>query len=444
MINEPFLKVYQDKSVFVDELQQEEVFLEGSQTEKAQERLKKVKEELNSGYLINLIDECKNPDVSEYFTNIDKDHLNLLDSLVESVTSEVGRAIVALTLLQLCIKSIVPDQSIRLHKANNKKNNSSDSFSWQEGIPMRSLDKTFFTPVLREYGLMQLNADGIMMTRSLAENYPYTKLYKAAIKGAKREWSQVVDLVEKKELNSKDALKYLIVLLINRSENFKKLAKDTIDDVKRLISQDLTLEQIITFFRTYIDKSTYSARLLEVATHSLFQVLDEKGCLEGYLKPLSQMRSANKKHGNVGDVEVLISENSLQILESWDAKYGKPYLREELEELNEKLFSHPETESAGFIVDTEPNLKQEIIDRKNEIEELHSVSISILSFKYWVEQQLVRLEDDNINNAKQWLLVFAECLCQMRREKAPIDEPSDKWVLELKELTIEFLKSFDK
>ena len=35
------------------------------------------------------------------------------------------------------------------------------------------------------------------------------------------------------------------------------------------------------------------------------------------LKPLSQMRSANKKHGNIGDIELL---EDRQIVEAWDAK----------------------------------------------------------------------------------------------------------------------------
>ncbi len=37
------------------------------------------------------------------------------------------------------------------------------------------------------------------------------------------------------------------------------------------------------------------------------------------------MRSANKKHGNIGDLEVLEKSN---IIEAWDAKYGKAYLRD--------------------------------------------------------------------------------------------------------------------
>ena len=67
--------------------------------------------------------------------------------------------------------------------------------------------------------------------------------------------------------------------------------------------------------------------------HSLFQVLEDQGSFEGgFLKPLSQMRSANKKHGNVGDIEITAGKrNGLHIVESWDAKYGKAYLRDEIE-----------------------------------------------------------------------------------------------------------------
>ena len=66
------------------------------------------------------------------------------------------------------LKTIVPKQSIRLHKGSTRKG----SFSWVDGVPMRVLDNTYNTPFLREKGLLNINKDGVMMTRSLAENYP--------------------------------------------------------------------------------------------------------------------------------------------------------------------------------------------------------------------------------------------------------------------------------
>ena len=165
--------------------------------------------------------------------------------------------------------------------------------------------------------------------------------------------------------------------------------------------------------------------------HSLFQVLEDNMFLEGNLKPLSQMRSANKKHGNIGDIEVTIGVGTLEIREAWDAKYGKPYLRDELEELNEKLNDHLETEIVGFVVDQHPILKQEIIDRLYEIEEIHNVEIKILSFEDWIDMQLAQ-SDDKQKLALEWLLALSETLCQRRRDRAPIDEPADAWVTELR------------
>ncbi len=392
----------------------------------AQARLRTVREALEAGFLPDLIDACKKPDVQ--LGDLAAKHLNLLKTMVDSVTSEVGRAIVGLTVVQLCIKCIVPEQSIRLHKGGNSY--SRTRFSWQDGMPMRSLDKAFITPVLRDYDILRTNADGVMMTRSLAENYPYTKLYKAAIRGARDEWLELVDLLEDGALDPHIALRHFIALLLNKSERFHDLAAETLSLVQSILNKGPAIESITNFIRRYIDTSDYSARLLEIAMHSLFQVLDDNMLLDGNLKPLSQMRSANKKHGNIGDIEVTIGSGSLEIREAWDAKYGKPYLRDELEELNEKLNDHLETERVGFVVDQSPVLKAEILDRLQEIEQIHEVEIKILSFEDWIDLQLAH-NDDKHQLAMEWLLALAETLCQRRRDRAPIDEPADAWVAEL-------------
>lgn len=154
----------------------------------------------------------------------------------------------------------------------------------------------------------------------------------------------------------------------------------------------------------------------------------------GVLKPLCQMRSANKKHGNIGDIEIIKKAGGLEILETWDAKYGKPYLREELDEVNEKLEDHSETEVVGFVVDSEPNRKAEIEERIREIEMLHGVNVYLQGFEEWVKYQVQRaIGADATALCKQWVLAFAESLCQMRRDLAPIDEPSDAWVTALTE-----------
>jgi hypothetical protein len=421
----PRLEVYLKHSLLVQEDGTKQEFKEGNPTEEAKKRLEKLRKAFESDFLVKIIEECKRPDVE--IELLDSDAIELLTRLVDSVTSEVGRAIVGLTVLQLTIKAIAPEQSIRLHKGGGR----GENFSWKDGIPMRVLDKYFNTPVLRRYDLLRLNADGVFMTRSLAENYPYSKLYKAALRGARSEWLEIVDLIETGKLAPLVGLKHLISMLFNRTETFKKMAEKTIETVRAAAKRVTTINDAVRFFKELVDSSTYSARVFEVAMHSLFQVLEDERAFEGYLKPLSQMRSANKKHGNIGDIEITARKGGLEIIEAWDAKYGKPYLRDELEELNEKLQDHPETRMAGFVVDGSPNLKKEIVEREQEIEQLHDIKIEIHGFEEWAhgQSELAKIEESKL--AFKWIIAFAESLCQLRRDRAPIDEPSDVWVDEL-------------
>jgi hypothetical protein len=422
----PKLEVYLTRSVLFNGDKERELFIEGNPSGRAKLRLKRIKDGLEAGYLTNLIQTCKSPTAGA--EPLELHHAELLSGLVDSVTSEVGRALVGLTVLQLCVKALAPEQSVRLHKAGGGGRN----FSWAEGVPMRVLDKNHITPILRHFNLLKLNADGFMMTRSLAENYPYSKLYKAAIKGARTEWIELVDLVETGSVKPDGALRHLIGLLLNRSDKFKVSAEEAMLAVQACLPKIRNLEDAVRFIRTFVDRSPYSARVFEISLHALFQVLAAQKVFAGVLKPLCQMRSANKKHGNIGDIEVITKTGGLEILEAWDAKYGKPYLRDELDEVNEKLEDHSETEVVGFVVDSEPNRKEEIQARKTEIEQLYDVKVYIQSFEEWVKFQASRAIGMRASDmGKQWVLAFSESLCQMRRDLAPIDEPSDAWVTAL-------------
>lgn len=422
---QPRLEVYLDRSVLVEKDGDEYTFLESTPSASAKARLELIKASLADGFLKKTIKHCADP--SSIVASVSASHQKVIRDLVSSVTSEVGRAIIGLTILQLCVKSISKNQSIRLHKAGGGGGN----FSWCEGIPMRVLDKSYITPVLRETGLLNLNADGFMMTRSLAENYPYSNLYKAAIRGARKEWLEIVEAVENDQLDALDALKNLILLLINRSDKFKRDANICLSAVKAASPQILSLSQAESFIMNFVSSAPYSARLFEVAMHSLFQVLDERAVLEGVLKPLSQMRSANKKHGNIGDIEVLRRRGGMEIIEAWDAKFGKLDLRDELEELGEKLLDHSETTIAGFVTDRTPIVGPDLRARIVEMEEQHGVAIQIITFDEWVRSQFSRSTDEPVVLGKAWVMAFTESLCQLRREYAPIDEPCDAWVLAL-------------
>ena len=205
-MSELHLRVYTNRSELILPDGRVQAFPEGGMNQEAKIRYKKIAGELSTGYLEEQILACRDKSSNLDLSQLTEDHRYLLDRLVQSVTSEVGRALVGLTILQLCVKSIEPEQNIRLHKGSTGKRD----FSWCDGISMRSLDKQYITPILRKYELLRLNADGFMMTRSLAENYPYSTLYKANMRGARSEWVSLVEATEKDEVSPNLALQYLL------------------------------------------------------------------------------------------------------------------------------------------------------------------------------------------------------------------------------------------
>ena len=427
--DETHLRVFKNRSELITEAGKTEIFLEGATSGAARERLRKIREQLTAGYFEDVIVECRdNPEALD-FSALTEEHQNLMRTLVESVTSERGRALVALATIQMALKSLDPSQSIRLHKGGR-----GDGFGWQEGLPMRSLDNLYFTPALRKHQLLKLNADGAFMTRSLAENYPYSPVFKAQLRGAREEWLALVEAIEEENLHAAQGLRFMLVQLMNHAESFRALAEATLSSVETYLRNPRTISEVISLMKQHTTESNHAARIMEVSMHALMQALEESGSLNGAkVVPLSQMRSANKKHGNIGDIE--LSEAG-GIVEAWDAKYGKAYLRDELEELVDKLPSHAALEVTGFVTSVSPERVGELEARIQEIEDIYGVRPQILLFDTWAQRQLGRAEEVGLSTenelAAAWLRAYTESLAQKRAEIAPIDEPCYDWLALLK------------
>lgn len=419
------LRVYTDRSELYQGDTKITTFYEGSMSESAKKRLSDVKNKLETGYLENLIANIENNYVPD-FNKISKVASESIGKLIGSVTSEVGRALIGLSVMQLCIKSISPEQSVRLHKGSSNRN----SFSWKEGISMRSLDKTYVTPILRKYELLRLNKDGFMMTRSLAENYPYSDLYKAQLKGARLEWLALVEEIEQNKTDAHESLKYIVNRLFQETERFKTAAEKFIGNIDLLLKKTITRKNALQLLLKHSADSDYAARLLEINMHSLMQSCKNLDVFPEYeLKPLSQMRSANKKHGNVGDIELYEGK---EIIESWDAKFGKGYLREEIEEAYEKIENHPSIQTVGFVTTVGIERSKEVNKRISELKEITDIDFKIMTLDDWVKEIFDRsaisqgLNEEKL--AKEWVKTYSEYLALKRRDQAPIDEPTIKWI----------------
>lgn len=433
----PHLEVYEDHFILAGANNVvARIWTEGKQTRTSQIRYQKVNQALKDGFFDQKIEEAKSPDVAQIIeTKLPEEQRKAIDQIIGSVTGEMGRALVDIFVLQLVVKVICPEQDVRLHKGNNNRS----AFSWEEGISMRSIDKSYIGPSLRRHDLLRMNKDGAFMSRSFAENYPYTRFYKAEIRGAKqqgkRRWLQIIEDLENGEIDANTTLLYVLQLLWKYSEAFKTLVQNTLISLKTWIDEKEhhSIDDVAHLIKQHIEKSETRARLLEVAIHALLQALEELEVdLGGDLKPLMPMRTANLKHGNLGDVEVL--SGSLPV-EAWDAKYDQPYLSDALEELVEKIQSFDVADLRfGYILFPNKKAYSEVDRKIEEIDEQFGLKVQVLSFDAWVHEQLARSQEIGVSEdvlAKAWLRAYAESLGQRRRDQAPIDEPTFDWIASL-------------
>ena len=433
--SEPHMRVYRNRVVLVLEDGRELTFDQGPMSQDAQDRYKRIDTTLKDGWLEKTVGAAMSPAAA---TTLSPDWVGTLERMAGAITSDSGRAMTAITVIQMAVKAIEPGQSIRLTKgkapakgpAKGKKSPSerSDDFSWVEGMSMRGLSSRYFVPFLRRYELVFGNKYGPFMTRGYAENYPYSPLYKAVLRGPRKDWDKIVEGLESGALDPKDAFILLCSLLANRSQEFRRAAAETTGAMRTYLGGKPTLAEVKQLISAHIAGSINPARLLEVAAHSLLQALYTPVFgAPSQLRPLTQMRSANLKAGNVGDVEVIQSGSS-KVLEAWDAKAGSLTLDVELRELKDKLARNRGVVNAGFILDRPPRLGPENKTQIADIRKATGTDVEILPIDAWVDAQIVKSKRAPESVATEWLRAYTESLCQMRRDMAPIDEPSGPWV----------------
>jgi hypothetical protein len=280
-----------------------------------------------------------------------------------------------------------------------------------------------------------MNQFGAFMTRSFAENYPFTFFYKAEMAGAKDDWLNLVDDLEENLLDAEATLLYALNLLWKSSERFSRLVDEALHlTTKWIRSNDpISIKAISNLIAAHIDSSEARARLLEVSIHALMQALDSLGIdLGGKLKPLMPMRTANLKHGNLGDVEVLKGD---LVVEAWDAKYRTPYLSDAIEELRDKIRDRDVSQLVfGYIVYPQKEQYLEVDKKISEIRDIYGFGIEIHSYSEWINiqgEKAAALGALESHIGEQWLIAYVESLGQRRREIAPIDEPTYEWILTL-------------
>jgi hypothetical protein len=414
-----YLKVTEDTSELVYDDGSTTAFKEGKPNQAAIARLANIKAGFTTGFLAKSLEESKKFKAPGGLT---KEIINSCDELVDGVSQELGRALMGISILQMAIKSIEPGQSIRLHKGG------SGDFSWVDGISMRTLDSSFLIPFLRANSLLSINSYGVFMTRGLAENYPYSKVYKAALRGPKKSWLEVVEFLEGNPGNSKDLLLYALSKLSARSSKFDEIVIETQKSLQTWSKSKPNMKSTESLVEKFLVDAPNAARLLEICIHSFIYTLGENYSNDLHLKPMTQMRSANKKAKNIGDIELSEDDAGNLIIESWDAKFGTHYYLDELDFLLEKLADHPECKRAGFITDKSFKLDRETKDKIEYIREAFGVEVQILGLADWVKYAVNEAGSKPDAVARDWVSNIYSYLALKLKDQAPIDEPTDRWL----------------
>ena len=240
-------------------------------------------------------------------------------------------------------------------------------------------------------------------------------------------WFDIIESVEHDVMDPHMALCYLTILLKNRSDNFSKLVDRALELLPT--TDNLSFNDIQKLIGRFYTETDYSARAFEIAIHSFMQAIYEvipntRAGTE--LRPISQMRNANKKSGSVGDIEIV--EGDI-IVEAWDAKFMKPGIRDEIEELGEKLYVQPNVVKAGFIGEQPFHMDEDTKRRMEELSSIYNVDIQALSMESWLSYEMGPITRDVKNQiAHAWIRALVESLGQKRREIAPINEPCEIWL----------------
>lgn len=100
-MSELHLRVFKNKSELVGNDGNKEVFLEGKCSKNAKVRYQKISRELSKDYLERQIIFCRDRAGSLELSQLQSIQIDMLNKLVNSVTSEVGRALVGLAMISV-------------------------------------------------------------------------------------------------------------------------------------------------------------------------------------------------------------------------------------------------------------------------------------------------------------------------------------------------------
>lgn len=436
----PTLIKNEEIHIYIDERGEVHRFEVGKPSEETQRRYQNVISALDSGKFRSLLDEATNLSERDEEPDIAEEHAALLSDVAKGIHNK-GRGIAGVCCAQLFTKSVESDLSTRLHKGGEP----SGDFSWREGWSLRQVDDKddVGTGVeLNRRGILYSNTDGgAVMTRTLAESEPFTQLYEPAVAGPRQAWLDVVDSLEREELDPENGLVYLLKRLIDEKRLTEEFTEQVLELVSQFVKTEPSAEEVRDLIATHVGQADQGAPLLEIAVHSFLQVIEDVGSLTGELVQLQTLTSPDRRGGestrevrDLGDVQTTVDGG---IRAAWDAKLDITITHEELASLEEKLNSEMMPGSIGYVTLDEPGLGEEVDSQPDGLE-VAGIDVELYSLENFTEKYPQTTDNETLPiEPANWLIAYVETLARQRPERAVVRESPLAWLESLQELLSE-------
>ena len=290
--------------------------------------------------------ESKNENLDTLFDCIGKEDAKIVAELASTKHAARGAAVTLAV-----YKLLRPEQDIRNHKSE-----------YPNGFSARSIDTKVTVPFLSEHEL-PYNVESHWLSQTLSFAGPFTSdsVLKTVPKKAGPDLIYTANLIQKAA--STDKIRKILVLLLEqmieeRNKGFIPLTKP----------KNLSIDQVMILLHEHFSKhyDKNAPRLPQVAIYAIYQCLMKS--VERYsefeLRPLERMKTANRKSGTVGDIDLWKDGRPIEAVE---IKFDVAITRFHVNEAMQKV--RTESVERYFIlstVDPELSEKDEIQKQKDQ------------------------------------------------------------------------------
>lgn len=261
--------------------------------------------------------ESRKDNQNDLIVEIGKGDANVLIELANAKHAARGAAIT------LAIYKIAhPEQDIRKHKSEH-----------EGGFSARGIDTKVTVPFLQKQGL-PYNVETHWLSQTLSFAGPFTPdlILKTVPKKAGPDLVTVANLIQNAP-SEKCIKQYLILILEQMIEERNK------GNIPLTKPKNLSIDQVMILlhkhFSTAYEKN--APRLPQVAVYAIYQCLMEE--VERYnnfeLRPLERMKTANRKSGTVGDIDLWRDGRPVEAVEiKYEVHVGLPHITEAIQKVS--------------------------------------------------------------------------------------------------------------